>query len=145
MDFLNSQYVSFDVHVHTPEEAIESAGRLLVENGDVEERYVEKMIESFHQHGPYIVIAPQIAMPHARPEDGVKHAALSMVRLTKEIVFGHQSNDPVKLVFALAASSSENHLALLQKLSILLSDKSHVDQLLTAKSYEEIEPIIKGM
>ncbi|SHE36695.1 PTS system IIA component, L-Asc family [Seinonella peptonophila] len=145
MNFLDRERIQLDVSVDTPEAAIREAGKLLVKNGDVEEGYVEKMVEAFRQHGPYFVIAPQIALPHARPEDGVNQAALSLIRLEKPLSFGHQTNDPVELVFALAASSSNEHLEVLQRISKLLGNKQTIQQLLMTGSVDEIEIIIKEL
>lgn len=75
------------------------------------------MVESYHENGAYFVIAPQIAIPHARPTDGVENSAVSLVVLKDGVNFGHAANDPVRLVFGLAATSSEAHLKVIQKSS----------------------------
>jgi len=142
MKFLEENITAFNVQAATPEEAIRIAGNLLAEKGYVEKRYVEAMVESFEQNGPYIVIAPQIAMPHARPEDGVLEACISMIHLEKAISFGSTPNDPVKLVFALGASDSEEHLEVLKKLMHLLRNKESIEQLKSASSYEHVRALI---
>lgn len=40
-------------------------------NGCIKESYIDAMVNTVKNMGPYIVIAPGIAMPHAAPEDGV--------------------------------------------------------------------------
>jgi mannitol/fructose-specific phosphotransferase system IIA component (Ntr-type) len=52
-------------------QAVVEAVAPLIENGYVESRYVDAIIENTAQYGPYYVIAPNIALPHARPEQGV--------------------------------------------------------------------------
>lgn len=143
MRFLDREYIRLDVTVNSPEDAIQQSGEVLVNTGDVESRYVEQMISNYHKNGPYFVIAPQIAMPHARPEDGVTRSALSFVRLKEAIAFGHQANDPVQIVISLAASSSNDHLELLQKLSRLLGNQQLKERLLTVPNILEMEEIIK--
>lgn len=132
MKLLDKQHILLEARAQTAEEAIREAGNQLLQADDVEERYIEKMVTSYRENGPYFVIAPHIAMPHARPEDGVKRAALSLVRLQEAVSFGHPNNDPVKLIFGLAASSGEEHLQLLQRLSQLLMDQENVQTLLDA-------------
>lgn len=144
MRFLEEELVALNVTVTSAEAAIREAGKLLHQASLVEERYIDAMIASFHSNGPYIVLAPQIAIPHARPEDGVKEACVSLLKLAEPIRFGHSTNDPVKLVFALGASSSEAHLALLQKLVTLLMDPQNVERLEIAKNYQEVKNIIGG-
>lgn len=139
MKFLEEDLTAFGVQASSPEEAIQIAGNLLASQGYVENHYVEAMIESFRTNGPYIVIAPQIALPHARPEDGVNEACVSMIQLATPITFGSELNDPVKLVFALGASSSSEHLDLLKKLMNLLGNQETIKNLIAASSYENIK------
>jgi PTS system ascorbate-specific IIA component len=144
MKFLEENLVALDVEASSPEEAIRISGKLLVEGGVVEEGYVEAMVQSFLKNGPYFVLAPQIALPHARPEDGVNEASVSFVRLKQPVIFGKAANDPVHLVFALGASSSEEHLIILQKLMMILSNQENVKKLTEIKSYQELIEIIGG-
>lgn len=144
MRFLDKNLVRFGVEARNAEEAIRCAGKLLWQEGLINEKYCEAMVDSFRKYGPYFVIAPHIAIPHARPEDGVIEASVSFVQLKKPVAFGHQTNDPVHLVFALGASSQEEHLCLLQKLSVLLSNSDHVSLLKQAATYNQISRIIEG-
>ncbi|MDQ1000448.1 PTS system ascorbate-specific IIA component [Neobacillus niacini] len=142
MKFLEENLVALDVEVSSPEEAIRAAGKLLVEGGAVEERYVDAMVASYQKNGPYFVLAPKIALPHGRPEDGVNEASVSFVRLKKAVVFGNQANDPVQFVFALGASSSDEHVQILQRLIVLLNNQENIEKLTTLTSYLEINEII---
>lgn len=144
MKFLEEDLTAFQVAARTPHQAIQKAGNLLVNQGCVESKYVDAMIQSFDKNGPYIVIAPEIAIPHARPEDGVHEASVSMVQLKEPVVFGNEANDPVSLVFAIGASSSEKHLELLKKLMDLLGNKETIYQLKKASSYEQIKTYLNG-
>lgn len=145
MKFLEKDLTAFQVVASSPQEAIQKAGDLLVNQGYVEPQYVDAMIQSFNENGPYIVIAPEIAIPHARPEDGVHEASVSMVKLAEPVVFGNEANDPVSLVFALGASSSEEHLGLLKKLMNVLGNKESINQLKKASSYEQIQSYLNGV
>lgn len=145
MKFLEERLVALDVEAYSPEETIKLAGNLLVNENAVDESYVEAMIQSYKKNGPYFVLAPSIALPHARPEDGVNEASVSLIRLKEPVTFGSELNDPVKFVFALGASSSDEHLQILQKLISLLNDQSNVKKLEEATSYQQIKSIIGGM
>ena len=144
MKFLDESLVALDVDANPPEEAIKAAGKLLVDANLAEDRYVEAMIHSYHENGPYFVLAPHIALPHSRPEDGVKEACVSLVRLKSDVKFGHKTNDPVRLVFGLGASSSDEHLIVLQKLMDLIGNSHNVEKLLQVESYEELKKIFGG-
>ncbi|MFG6128711.1 PTS sugar transporter subunit IIA, partial [Staphylococcus aureus] len=47
------------------------ASQPLLQEQVIEQCYVEAMIESVNELGPYIVIAPEIAIAHARPNNNV--------------------------------------------------------------------------
>lgn len=142
MKFLEEKLVALDIPAETPEAAIKAAGDLLVASDLVESGYVEAMVESYWENGPYFVLAPQIALPHARPEDGVKEASVAFVRLKDPVVFGSAANDPVSLVFALGASTSDEHLLVMKELVMLLNNPEKVERLKNINSYEELKIVL---
>jgi len=88
--------------------------------------------------GPYIVVAPGVAMPHARPEDGAIATGMSLVTLKEPVVFGNPDNDPVRLVIGLAALDAQAHLHALATLVELLGDPEMVRQISRQLSAEAI-------
>lgn len=143
MHFMEKGLISLDIEAEDAEQAVRAAGQLLVDSGAAEGSYVEAMVSAYRNNGPYIVIAPHIALPHAKAENGVREASVSFVRLRRPVAFGHPENDPVELVFALGSSSSSDHIALLRRLTTLLNDPANVEALKEAKTAEEIESIIQ--
>jgi len=144
MKFLEPSMIALDVEAKTAEEAIRLAGGLLAKAGASEVRYADAMVESYRDKGPYFVLAPHIALPHARAEDGVKEASVSLLRLKQPVAFGHSANDPVQLVFALGGASSSEHIAMLRKLTTLLSNPDNVEQFKNASDVETIQQLIRG-
>lgn len=135
-EVLTQHAIALDVEATDWEGAIRAAGALLVKTGKVEERYVDAMIRTAHDLGPYIVLGPGFALPHARPEDGVKALGISMVRLRQSVNFGHAENDPVDLVFALGAVDHEMHLKALMQLSELLGNQEALNMLRSANDVD---------
>lgn len=103
------------------QEAIKLAITPLIESGAVEYRYYERIIECINEMGPYIILAPGLAMPHARPEDGVNKTAFSLVTLTQPIYFDGEE-EPVDVLFALAGSNSDEHMQGLMEITQVLDD-----------------------
>jgi len=118
--------------------AIRAVGKLLVEDGAVEERFVDAMIRVAIEFGPYIVVAPGIALPHARPEDGVINASIAIARLKTPVNFGNEDNDPVYLVVALAAVDNKQHIEGLQQLALVLGNNEKIQAIKAATTPEEI-------
>jgi len=90
--------------------AVTRAGEALIAGGATTAAYTDEMIATVEQLGPYIVIAPGIALAHSRPSPAVLHAGISLVTLAQPVAFGHKQNDPVSLVVGLAAPDEEGHV-----------------------------------
>lgn len=120
------------------EEAVRASGELLVRAGACEPPYVEAMEQAVRDLGPYIVLAPGVAMPHARPESGVVRPGIAVVTLDTPVPFGHAANDPVDLVIPFAAVDKEAHLETLQRLVALLQDETALAQVRAASTDEEL-------
>ena len=118
--------------------AIELAGELLVQSGKAKPSYVSSMLEAVERFGPYIVIAPGIALAHGKPSDDVIETGLSLLVLKEAIEFHHSQNDPVQLVFGLAATDHESHIETMAMLAEVLSDQEQVNALLTSSESEQI-------
>ncbi len=140
---ISEDLIATDVAVKNREEAIRFSGKLLYDAGIVENRYIDAMIDSLNEFGPYIVVTKNIALPHARPEEGAIRSGLSIVILSTPIFFGNEQNDPVKYIFCLSAVNSDQHIEVMSELAEILDDE-HFNRLLeTAKDKHEILNYIK--
>ncbi|MFD0775902.1 PTS sugar transporter subunit IIA [Streptomonospora algeriensis] len=122
--------------------AIRAAGELLVATGATTGDYIDEMHTAVEEYGPYIVIAPGIALAHSRPSPAVLHTALSWAGLADPVEFGHSTNDPVRLVIGLAAVDHNGHSAALSRLARLLSDPGRLARLTEAPDAAEIHRTI---
>ncbi|HET6860021.1 MAG TPA: PTS sugar transporter subunit IIA [Streptomyces sp.] len=123
-------------------EAIRAAGELLVATGAGTGDYTAEMIRNVEDNGPYIVIAPGFAFAHARPSPAVLRTGMSWVRLEQPVEFGHESNDPVDLVVALAAKDSGAHTAAMASLARLLADPETARALHEAPTPEALHAVL---
>jgi PTS system ascorbate-specific IIA component len=119
-------------------ETFELAGLGLVESSRTTSAYTNEMIQAFEELGPYMVIAPGIALAHGRPSESVIETGLSLVTLSTPVVFGSTSNDPVSLVIGLAAVDHDSHIDLMAALSELLMSEDTVNSLLRATNESEV-------
>lgn len=78
---IDRQAINVDCAANCPEEAIREAGEALCRAGACSPQYVQAMVDSYRELGPYFVIAPGLALPHARPEQGARKAQISAIRL----------------------------------------------------------------
>lgn len=105
------------------QEAIQISAQPLVEENRITKQYVEKMIDNARKDGPYMVIMKHVALPHARPMDGVIQLSIGITVFNDPVFFDNSTNKPVKYIFCLAATDPERHLnALSQLLRFLEND-----------------------
>ena len=123
-DLLVSDAIVAKLDLLSRDQVIEKAGGLLVSAVTVLPQYIEAMRKVMEDLGPYCVIAPGIALLHARPENGVIRSSLALVTLKHPICFGHSTNDPVDLAFALAANDKKSHIDALAELAGYLSESN---------------------
>ncbi|GAA3736053.1 PTS system ascorbate-specific IIA component [Spinactinospora alkalitolerans] len=122
--------------------AIRAAGELLVAAGATTGAYTEQMQRAVEEYGPYIVIAPGLALAHSRPSGAVLRDGLSWAGLASPVKFGHPRNDPVRLVIGLAALDHDGHSAALARLAGMLGDPDRREALLDADGPARVHAVI---
>jgi len=141
-DVLTADCIQLKQKAGSWQEAIRVSAEPLLENQAIEPRYIEAMISNVETYGPYIVIAPGIALAHARPEDGVNAVGLSVTTLEHPVVFGNEHYDPVELVVCLAAADTFSHLEVLSNIAEIINNQSYVSRLKACGSREEFLSLV---
>jgi ascorbate PTS system EIIA or EIIAB component len=122
--------------------AVERTGLALTRSGATTTAYSAEMIRMIDEHGPYVVIAPGLALAHARPSPAVLADGLAIVTLDPPIDFGHPHNDPVRVVVGLAIATADEHLAAVAAIANVFNDSSAIDYLASATTPEEVQQIL---
>lgn len=117
-------------------QAIRTAAQKLLEKEYIEDKYIGKMIENVEKLGPYIILSDDVAMPHSRPEDGVKKTGISLLKLDEGVDFGENSS--IRLIFILAAKDSNSHIDMITELVNMLQDDEKLNRVLNSKTENEI-------
>ncbi len=108
----------------------------------IEKEYADLIINSIKKHGPYIVIAPKIAIPHAQEGHGVNETAICFMKTNTPVSFGEGEEYDAQLFFVLASVDNEVHLKNLTKMVELISDEETVEKLLEAQSVEDLKKLV---
>lgn len=140
---LTENMISIGAEAADWQDAIRKAGELLVNAGAVTNNYVAKMVQCINDFGPYIIVCPGVAMPHARFEDGAKKVAVSFLRLKKAVYFEKGGEKPVDMVFAFSTINEKDHLHMMLDLWKIFMDKKALNQLRNCKTKSEILKFIK--
>ncbi|WP_439234224.1 PTS sugar transporter subunit IIA [Lonepinella koalarum] len=130
------------------EEAVKIGTDLLVASGAIEPRYYDNIIAKVKEMGPYIILSPGLAMPHARPEEGVIKTAFALVTLTTPVVFDGE-DEPVSVLITLAGSDSDQHMQGIMEITQVLEDEDpnsetgvDLQKLLRCKTADEVIAVI---
>ncbi|MDA3811503.1 MAG: PTS sugar transporter subunit IIA [Spirochaetaceae bacterium] len=123
-------------------EAVKIGTDLLESVGTVTSQYYGEIIKSAEELGPYFLLGPGMAMPHARPEGGVLETSFALVTLKEPVVFGDPDNDPVDILITLAAkdAATQNEEAIVQIVT-LLDDEETVEMLRNAKNMDDLKKL----
>jgi len=135
-EFVEKNHYKFAEEAYDWQEAVRMSCEVLEADGTVEANYKEDIIECVKKYGPYIVIMPNVAMPHSQEcARGVHKTAIGFMRLKKPVSF--EKGDPDKdarIFFTLASCNPEQHLQNMTKLSELLMNEAAVEALMEAET-----------
>lgn len=141
-DALREPAIALNEHLEGREAAVRRSGELLTIGGRVDPAYITAMLAALEEFGPYIVLAPGVALAHARPSPAVHGVAFSVLTLDPPVAFGHPENDPVRLVVGMAAPDDESHIEALRQLAELLGDDARRERLMAATTAQEVLALI---
>ncbi|AUJ52612.1 PTS mannitol transporter subunit IIA [Staphylococcus hominis subsp. hominis] len=138
-ELFSNNNIFLNVSVSNQDEAIEKAGRALVDSGVVKEGYIQAMkdrenvVSTFMGNG--------LAIPHGTDEakDEVIASSLTLLQIPKGVDW---NGEEVKVVVGIAGKDGE-HLDLLSKIAITFSEEDNVDRIVNAKSAEEIKQVFE--
>ena len=143
-DLADKNLIRLSVKAENWEDAVRKSAQALLDNDKITAPYIDAMISTAKEAGPYIVVTKHVALPHAKPEAGAKETAMGIAVLVHPIEFGNKGNDPVKYVFSLSAVDHERHLQAMAELLELLEKEEFYDVLDKAEKPEEIADYIKN-
>jgi PTS system ascorbate-specific IIA component len=122
--------------------AVTLAADALAHSGAARPEYAAEMIRMIEQHGPYVVIAPGLALAHARPGPEVLADGLSVITLATPVTFGHPHNDPVNVVLGLAVVAPDEHLSAVAALANVFNDSHAIEELAAATTPARVREIM---
>ncbi len=134
-EILSTENVLLNETAATKEDAIRMAGQILVDNGYVDESYLEQMQEREKITTTYM--GNSVAIPHGTEDakKAVKHSGLSIIQLREGVDFG--DGNIAKIIIGIAGKDNE-HLEILSQIAIVCSEEENVEELIQADSKETL-------
>ncbi len=136
--FLSDRTIRLNVKVSDWEDALRKGAQLLVDTGSAEPRYLSAIIDTVNELGPYVVIAPGLALGHAGPDQGAIQTGFSLLTLENPVNFGVPENDPVSIIFSFCAPNKEEHIQALRDLALFCCDSNNLIILEEAKDTSQV-------
>jgi mannitol operon transcriptional antiterminator len=119
--------------------ALTIASAPLINDHVIAESYIDAMIANVEYYGPYIVIAPYLALGHALPSDGVNALGVSILKLEEDVFF---EDRPVSVVIILAPIDKRSHLGIMKDIMDLFNDGQFVSDLSDCRLPRDVYELI---
>lgn len=137
---IENNSIRLGLSASTWQEAVKLAVDPLIESGAVKPEYYDAIIESTEGYGPYYILMPGMAMPHARPEAGVQRDAFSLVTLKEPVTFRRKRRECF-------VSSCSNEFKIHTSVAIpqiiaLFELENSIDRLLACQTEAEVLALI---
>lgn len=143
-EIIEKKHYSFFDEASSWEDAIRKACSSLIADNTVESNYPEDIIECIKKYGPYIVIAPLVAIPHCQENaKGVNNTAVGFMKLNKPIAFDENDRElDAQLFFTLASQNPEKHLENLTALTEILCNEDLLEELKKINNIDELNSLV---
>ncbi|MFS0674266.1 PTS sugar transporter subunit IIA [Ornithinibacillus sp. 179-J 7C1 HS] len=134
-EILTQENIHLNEAFDCKEDAIRYTGKILVKNGYVEEEYIEKMLEREELSSTYM--GNNVAIPHGTEgaKQDIKETGISVVTVPSGVEFG--PGKIAKVLIGIAGKGDE-HLTVLSKIAIVLSEEANIEKILAAKTKDDI-------
>lgn len=127
---------------HNREDAVRAAGALLAQAGHAQPAYTDSLLQREKVANTFL--GQGLAIPHGMVEDKhlVRRTGLAVLQVPGGVRWGDDAKQ-ARLVVAIAAASDE-HIAVLRRLTRLMRDDALMDRLATTRDAGEIVRALTG-
>lgn len=136
LDILPEKNILLNYPANDWQSAIRKAGALLVENGYVNERYQEQMLNSFENYGSYMIIDDGIAIPHAKNDGCVYQTGMTLVVLDHPVTF--LNGKKLQVFFSFCSKDNIEHLDALVAVANLIKETDFKHSLSSFKTPRDV-------
>lgn len=140
-ELITKETIRFAESAENWEEAIRIGAEPLIEIGVIGAGYIDDIIKNVKEKGPYIVIYPGLALPHARSEHAYA-TGLSYLRLNEPVDILDRPDRSAQVFITLSATDNTTHLEAMRELAKILVNKEYLERFLNAQNVEDVLSII---
>lgn len=137
----NKDNVQIADYVDDWKKAVKLASIPLMKNGNITNKYVDNIIQSVKDNGPYMVLTDYFALMHARPGVGVDKIGMSLLIVKHPV---DMEGKPIKIFLVMAAIDNKSHLESLQKIMNVFMDEKSYQTVLSGNKEKILKLFMKG-
>lgn len=139
LEILNQDLIDMELEAKNKDDVINTLSTMLYKKGNIKnlERFIEAIYE--RERIGETGMGNHIAIPHGLTPE-VVNASVAIGKVKKPIEWESLDDEPVELIFLIAASTDElekTHLQMLSQLASVLAYKEHVDGLMQCQNNKD--------
>lgn len=139
MKLFDDRYIQYiDQENPSWKNLIQLAGQPLLDDGLIAQEYIDEIVTTCTEKGPYMNIGPNIVLAHARPLPSTRKAVMALLLSKQPAALLDDPAHTARLWIFLATPDDQSHIELIQKLAALLMNADRVQRVLAANSQEEL-------
>lgn len=139
MKLFDDRYIQYiDQENPSWKNLIQLAGQPLLDDGLIAQEYIDEIVTTCTEKGPYMNIGPNIVLAHARPLPSTRKAVMALLLSKQPAALLDDPAHTARLWIFLATPDNQSHIELIQKLAALLMNADRVQRVLAANSQEEL-------
>jgi transcriptional antiterminator/mannitol/fructose-specific phosphotransferase system IIA component (Ntr-type) len=140
LNLLPIENINLNIGINSWEEAIKFSGNILYKNGYVEKEYSFEMVNIIKKHGPYMIVAKNLAIPHTNKKY-VRKTGMSLLTLNNPVYF--PGNIPVTTILAFSSLHGKEHFNALRSFIDMVKSYEFIGKVEKLNSSKKVIEIIK--
>lgn len=144
-ELLTVDNIQLDVECGNWQDAITKSAQPLLNQGKIEDKYIDAMIDNVKENGAYIVISPEFALPHEGFDRGCNEVGMNLIRLKEPVTIEDIDGEITKVRFFCCMSTEDHkkHMKAFFHLVNMLTNRGFKEELAAAKTSEEAADTIR--
>ncbi len=140
-DYLTENKILINEKVNKWEEAIEKIGNVLLKSGDIEKSYIDNSVKTIKEYGGYMVLAPNVAFPHARTDGDVNKTAFGIITLEEPVIL--PSKEEISVFILFSSKDNKEHIDHFVNLVNVVNEDKFLKDLKKIKTSKEFIKYLK--
>lgn len=145
LEILDQDLIDMELEADNKDDVIKALSKMLYKKGNI--KNLDEFIKAVYEREAIgeTGMGNHIAIPHGLTNEVLK-ASVAIGKVKKPVEWESLDDEPVELIFLIAASTNElekTHLQMLSQLAAVLAYKEHVDGLILCRNNKEFLDLFK--